>query len=48
MERDIGNNLFIEAGHYNDNLYGTSIESVRRVAESGKNCILDVTGSAIR
>lgn len=48
MQQDIQNNLFIEAGKYNDNLYGTSIESVREVAESGRNCILDVTGSAIK
>lgn len=25
--------LFIEAGQYNDNLYGTSVQSVREVAE---------------
>jgi len=48
MDRDIQNNLFIEAGKYNDNLYGTSIQSVREVAESGRNCILDVTVSAIK
>lgn len=33
MERDIHNHLFIEAGQYNDNLYGTSVASVREVAE---------------
>jgi guanylate kinase len=33
MERDIQNHLFIEAGQYNDNLYGTSVASVRDVAE---------------
>ena len=48
MERDIQAHLFIEAGHYKENLYGTSIESVRKVAESHKNCVLDVTGSAIK
>lgn len=48
MERDIQNHLFIEAGHYKDNLYGTSIDSVRKVAESRKSCVLDVTGSAIK
>ena len=48
MERDISNNLFIEAGLYNDNLYGTSVQSVRAVAESGKHCIMDVSGSAIQ
>ena len=33
MEKDIQNHLFIEAGQYNENLYGTSVHSVREVAE---------------
>lgn len=33
MERAIQNHMFIEAGQYNDNLYGTSVDSVRVVAE---------------
>ena len=33
MERDIQNHLFIEAGQFNDNLYGTSIASVRDVSD---------------
>ena len=32
MERDIQTHLFIEAGQYNDNLYGTSVQSVIDVA----------------
>ncbi|XP_065363634.1 disks large 1 tumor suppressor protein isoform X8 [Calliphora vicina] len=48
MEHDIQNHLFIEAGQYNDNLYGTSVASVREVAEKGKHCILDVSGNAIK
>ena len=48
MERDISNHLFIEAGQYNDNLYGTSVASVKMVADSGKHCILDVSGNAIK
>lgn len=40
MERDIQNHLFIEAGQYNDNLYGTSVASVREVAEKVKKRIL--------
>ncbi|XP_072379960.1 disks large 1 tumor suppressor protein isoform X5 [Diabrotica undecimpunctata] len=48
MERDIQNHLFIEAGQYNDNLYGTSVASVREVADKGKHCILDVSGNAIK
>lgn len=47
MEKDIQNHLFIEAGQYNDNLYGTSVASVKEVAEkvstyhsTGNICIL--------
>ena len=48
MELDIQNHLFIEAGQYNGNLYGTSVASVRQVADTGKHCILDVSGNAIK
>ncbi|KAM6173754.1 disks large homolog 2 isoform 11-T11 [Erethizon dorsatum] len=48
MEKDIQEHKFIEAGQYNDNLYGTSVQSVRFVAERGKHCILDVSGNAIK
>lgn len=33
MEKDIQDSKFIEAGQFNDNLYGTSVQSVRAVAE---------------
>ena len=33
MERSIQNHMFIEAGQYNENLYGTSVQSVKEVAE---------------
>lgn len=33
MEKDIQEQKFIEAGQYNDNLYGTSLQSVKYVAE---------------
>ncbi|XP_034745405.1 disks large homolog 2 isoform X35 [Etheostoma cragini] len=48
MEKDIQEHKFIEAGQYNDNLYGTSVQSVKYVAEGGKHCILDVSGNAIK
>lgn len=41
MERDIQNHLFIEAGVYNDNLYGTSVASVKEVAEQVGGCAYD-------
>ncbi|CAJ1061123.1 discs large homolog 1-like protein [Xyrichtys novacula] len=48
MEREIQEHKFIEAGQYNNHLYGTSIQSVREVADKGKHCILDVSGNAIK
>uniref|UniRef100_A0A8C7V1H9 Discs, large homolog 3 (Drosophila) n=1 Tax=Oncorhynchus mykiss TaxID=8022 RepID=A0A8C7V1H9_ONCMY len=40
MEKDIQDNKFIEAGQFNENLYGTSILSVRAVAE--RHCTFTV------
>ncbi|KAG7273389.1 hypothetical protein CRUP_037451 [Coryphaenoides rupestris] len=48
MEKDIQDHQFIEAGQYNNHLYGTSVQSVRQVAQKGKHCILDVSGNAIK
>lgn len=48
MERDIQTTAFVEAGEYNGNLYGTSVESVKEVATRGKHCLLDVSGNAIK
>ncbi|XP_063747339.1 disks large homolog 1-like isoform X2 [Eleginops maclovinus] len=48
MEQEIQEHKFIEAGQYNNHLYGTSIQSVKEVAEKGKHCILDVSGNAIK
>ncbi len=38
MERDIQAHLFIEAGRYKDNLYGTSIKAVQEVANQVSLC----------
>uniref|UniRef100_A0A8C1N7N2 Disks large homolog 1 n=1 Tax=Cyprinus carpio TaxID=7962 RepID=A0A8C1N7N2_CYPCA len=59
MEKDIQDHKFIEAGQYNNHLYGTSVQSVREVAEKVNefdfdmltfrfHCILDVSGNAIK
>ncbi|XP_059207101.1 disks large homolog 2-like [Centropristis striata] len=48
MEKDIQEHKFIEAGEYNDHLYGTSVQSVKYVAERGQYCILDVSANAIK
>ena len=39
MERDIQAHLFIEAGRYKDNLYGTSIKAVQEVANQVRGCL---------
>lgn len=38
MEKDIQDHKFIEAGQYNNHLYGTSVQSVREVAEKVNQC----------
>lgn len=48
MEKEIHTSLFIEAGEYNENLYGTSVQAVREVADRGKHCLMDVSGNAIK
>ena len=40
MEQDIHNHFFIEAGQYNENLYGTSVQSVKDIANQvGSVCV---------
>lgn len=40
MEKDIQSHRFIEAGQYNSHLYGTSVQSVREVAEQVRSSML--------
>uniref|UniRef100_A0A8C5AB15 Discs, large homolog 4a (Drosophila) n=1 Tax=Gadus morhua TaxID=8049 RepID=A0A8C5AB15_GADMO len=48
MERDIQSHCFIEAGQYNNHLYGTSVQSVRQVAEDlNKRLSEDQAGKAL-
>lgn len=42
MEADIKCGRFLEHGEYDANLYGTKIDSIHEVVDSGKICILDV------
>uniref|UniRef100_A0A7N8YCU4 MAGUK p55 scaffold protein 3b n=1 Tax=Mastacembelus armatus TaxID=205130 RepID=A0A7N8YCU4_9TELE len=42
FESDIQNGKFIEYGEYKDNLYGTSLESIHRVLDQNKVCLVDV------
>ncbi|XVE95979.1 hypothetical protein REPUB_Repub02eG0182200 [Reevesia pubescens] len=42
MEKDIKDGKFLEFASVHGNLYGTSIEAVEAVADSGERCILDI------
>ncbi|XP_070707923.1 MAGUK p55 subfamily member 3-like [Pempheris klunzingeri] len=48
FEADIQNGKFIEYGEYKDNLYGTSLESIRRVLDQNKVCLVDVQPEALK
>lgn len=48
MKRDLANHKFVEAGELNHHLYGTSIDSIREVAESGKHCLLNISPKALK
>lgn len=42
MERDIKESRYLEHGEYDGNLYGTKIDSIHEVVDTGRTCILDV------
>jgi len=42
MEKDILSGKFLETASVHGNLYGTSIEAVETVTDSGRRCILDI------
>ncbi|XP_028931665.1 MAGUK p55 subfamily member 2 isoform X1 [Ornithorhynchus anatinus] len=48
MEADIKAGRYLEHGEYEGNLYGTRIDSIRRVVAAGKMCILDVYPQAVK
>uniref|UniRef100_A0A673W8G3 MAGUK p55 scaffold protein 2b n=1 Tax=Salmo trutta TaxID=8032 RepID=A0A673W8G3_SALTR len=48
MDSDIKNGRFLEHGEYDGNLYGTKINSIHEVVDSGKICILDVNPQALK
>lgn len=48
MKRQKELGYFFEVGIHNDNLYGTSINSVIKVSDENLHCVLDVRGDAIR
>ncbi|XP_038047177.1 MAGUK p55 subfamily member 7-like isoform X2 [Patiria miniata] len=48
MEEAIRGNRFLEYGEYKGNLYGTSIETIKRVSKAGKVCIVNVHPQALK
>ena len=42
MEADIMDGKYLEYGEFNGNLYGTRLDTVREIIDSGKMCVLDV------
>ncbi|PWA32110.1 hypothetical protein CCH79_00013404, partial [Gambusia affinis] len=44
----ISNNRFLEFGEYKGNLYGTSVDAVKDVLNSGKICVVDIEPNAVR
>ncbi|NXN93742.1 MPP2 protein, partial [Rhinopomastus cyanomelas] len=48
MEADIKAGRYLEHGEYEGNLYGTRIDSIRAVVESGRVCVLDVNPQAVK
>ncbi|ORX87843.1 guanylate kinase [Basidiobolus meristosporus CBS 931.73] len=48
MEKEIAAGKFIESAEFSGNLYGTSIQAVQDVVNSGKICILDIDMQGVK
>ncbi|XP_065356898.1 protein PALS2 [Calliphora vicina] len=48
MEQEIKENRFLEYGENNGNLYGTHVQSIKDVINSGKMCVLDCAPNALK
>ncbi|KAJ8273883.1 hypothetical protein GJAV_G00106560 [Gymnothorax javanicus] len=48
MEMDIRAGRYLEHGEYDGNLYGTKIDSIHDVVNTGRTCILDVNPQALK
>ncbi|KAK1172957.1 MAGUK p55 subfamily member 6-like isoform X1 [Acipenser oxyrinchus oxyrinchus] len=48
MEADIKASRYLEHGEYEGNLYGTKIDSIHEVVDTGRTCILDVNPQALK
>ena len=48
IELDIKKGEYLEWGEYNGNLYGTKLNTIRQVIQSGKMCIIDCAPKALK
>lgn len=48
IELDIKKGDYLEWGEYNGNLYGTKLNTIRQVIQSGKMCIIDCAPKALK
>ncbi|RNA40914.1 MAGUK p55 subfamily member 6 isoform X1 [Brachionus plicatilis] len=48
MEADIKKGEYLEWGEYNGNLYGTKLNTIRQVIQTGKMCIIDCSPKALK
>ncbi|KAL0985455.1 hypothetical protein UPYG_G00157100 [Umbra pygmaea] len=48
MEADIKASRYLEHGEYDGNLYGTKMDSIHQVVDTGRTCILDVNPQALK
>ncbi|XP_029134009.2 MAGUK p55 subfamily member 3 isoform X2 [Labrus bergylta] len=48
FEADIQNGKFIEYGEYKENLYGTRLESIHKILDQQKVCLVDVQPEALK
>uniref|UniRef100_A0AAZ3SED6 MAGUK p55 subfamily member 6-like n=1 Tax=Oncorhynchus tshawytscha TaxID=74940 RepID=A0AAZ3SED6_ONCTS len=48
MEADVKAGGYLEHGEYDGNLYGTKMDSIHEVVDTGRTCILDVNPQALK
>ncbi|XP_077997196.1 protein PALS2-like [Glandiceps talaboti] len=48
MQDDIKTGKYLEYGEYEDNYYGTKVDSIRGIIRSGKMCVLDVNPQCLK
>ncbi|XP_061082858.1 MAGUK p55 subfamily member 4 [Conger conger] len=48
FENMVYNHRFVEYGEHRGNMYGTSVDAIRKVLDSGKICVIDIEPHAIQ